>query len=205
MANILMWFQGNSAGEYPNCEGGPEFQCPKSKRISAAYMRDYFTLTNVVAPYFDPDNYGNEGWQKRRLSEVEVGDTLWLALVPPKHKVLDVAIESHEANIDLAAIASLGGLSVDLVGSKFAEGVDGVCEPVGGALTVHASVLFPEGDAAEAQFQAADVNLVNGIGEWYGVGINIKALPTNAATLGDITALVAVITHAYSYDYQLHM
>lgn len=204
MANILMWFQGNSAGEYPNCEGGPEFQCPKSKRIAATYMRDFFTLTNVIAPYFDPDNYGNEGWMKRRLAEVAVGDTLWLALVPPKHKVIDVAIESYEPNIDLAALASLGGLSVDLVGAKFAEGVDGVCEPTAVA-TVHASVVFPTGEAAAPQFQQADVDLVNGIGEWYGVGITIKALPTAAASLADITAVIAVIAHAHSYDYQLHM
>ena len=205
MANHLMWFQGNAAGTYPNCEGGPEFQCPKSKRIAAEYMRDFFTLTNVIAPYFDPDNFGNMGWGYEKLKEVEVDDTLWLVLVPPKHKVIDVAIESHAANIELASLASLGGLSVDLVGAKFAEGVDGVCAPVTEPLTVHASVLFPSGEAAEEQFQAAAVGITNSTKEWYGIGINIKALPTGATSLADITALIAVIAHVYSYDYQLHM
>lgn len=204
MADVLMWFQGNASGDYPNCEGGPEFQCPISKRIASDYMRDFFTLTNVIAPYFDPDNYGNMGWAHRRLQDIKVGDTLWLLLVPPKHKVVDVAIESHETSIDLASIASLGGLSVDLVGAKFAEAVDGVCAPVGEP-TVHASVVFPSGDAAEAQFQAADVGITNGTKEWYGVGINIKVLPTGVASMADITALIAVIAHVYSYDYQLHM
>lgn len=204
MANILMWYQGNASGDYPNCEGGPQFQCPVSKRIAAGYMRDFFTLTNVIAPYFDPDNFGNEGWAKRRLEDVAVGDTMWLLLVPPKHKVVDVAIESHEAKIDLASLASLGGLSVDLVGAKFAEGVDGVCEPTAVA-TVHASVLFPSDAAAVPQFQVADTAIVTGTTEWYGVGINIKAMPTGTTSLADIKAVIAVIAHAYSYDYQLHM
>lgn len=205
MANHLMWHQGNAAGNYPNCEGGPEFQCPKSKRIAAEYMRDFFTLTNVIAPYFDPDNFGNMGWGYEKLKEVAVDDTIWLVLVPPKHKVIDVAIESHEANIELASLASLGGLSVDLVGAKFSEGVDGVCEPVGVAPTVHSSIVFPSDALALPQFQAADVGITNSTTEWYGVGVTIKALPTGATTLADITALIAVIAHVYSYDYQLHM
>ena len=204
MANHLMWFQGNSAGFYPNCDGGPEFQCPKSKRIAAEYMRDFFTLTNVVAPYFDPDNYGNMGWAYEKLKDIKEGDTLWLVLVPPKHKVIDVAIESAEAKLEDADIGTLGGLSVDLVGAKFDQGDGGVCEPVGD-VTTHTSVTFPDGEDAEPVFQAADVNILNNTKEWYGVGIKVNALPTTVDSLADITGFIAVIAHVYSYDYQLHM
>lgn len=205
MANLLMWYQGNAGSKFPNCDGGPEFQCPVSKRIAAEYGRDHFTLTNVVNPNLG--DYGhNEGWLNRAYDEVEAGDILWLILVPPVHCVEDVAIITEETMAEFSSMESLGGAVVTLVGAKFeaADDETGLCAPVG-SVTDYNVVNFAAGELAKPTADRTKTDIFLAPTEWYGVGIRIDTMPTDAVSLADITAKIAVVAHVQGYDSQIHM
>ena len=206
MAHFIMFHQGNSSNfSLPDCGGGPQFDCPRSKRIAAEYRRGFFTLTNVLNPNLNGVEYcGSSYWQHRLADEVKVGDTLWFVLVPPKHKLLDVAAYGEATFAEGSSLASLGGLTADLVVGKFsAADAKGNCTPTG--VETKGTVAFPEGVDPEEIFVQADVNKVTKPKEWLSVGLKITALPTDAVSLAEIEARVAVVAHVMDYDAQIHL
>ena len=206
MAHFIMFHQGNSNNfSLPDCGGGPQFDCPRSKRIAAEYRRGFFTLTNVLNPNLNGVEYcGSSYWQHRLADEVQVGDTLWFVLVPPKHKLLDVAAYGEATFAEGSSLASLGGLTADLVVGKYAAAdANGNCTPTG--VETQGTVAFPEGVDPEEIFVQADVNKVTKPKEWLSVGLKITALPTDAVSLAEIEARVAVVAHVMDYDAQIHL
>ena len=206
MAHFIMFHQGiNRDFSLPDCGGGPQFDCPRSKRIAAEYRRGFFTLTNVLNPNLNGVEYcGSSYWQHRLADEVKVGDTLWFVLVPPKHKLLDVAAYGEATFAEGSSLASLGGLTADLVVGKFsAADANGQCTPTG--VETKGTVAFPAGVDPEEIFVQADVNKVTKPKEWLSVGLKITALPTDAVSLAEIEARVAVVAHVMDYDAQIHL
>ena len=206
MAHFIMFHQGKNQNlSLPDCGGGPQFDCPRSKRIAAEYRRGFFTLTNVLNPNLNGVEYcGSSYWQHRLADEVQIGDTLWFVLVPPKHKLLDVASYGEATFAEGSSLASLGGLTADLVVGKFKEAdANGLCEPT--EIETKGTVAFPEGADPEEIFVQADVNKVTQPTEWLSVGLKITALPTEAVSLAEIEARVAVVAHVMDYDAQIHL
>lgn len=226
MAHFIMFHQGNSNNfSLPDCGGGPQFDCPRSKRIAAEYRRGFFTLTNVLNPNLNGVEYcGSSYWQHRLADEVKVGDTLWFVLVPPKHKLLDVAAYGEATFAEGSSLASLGGLTADLVVGKYSAAnangqststggettgtvafpyANGQCTPTG--VETKGTVAFPKGVDPEEIFVQADVNKVTKPKEWLSVGLKITALPTDAVSLAEIEARVAVVAHVMDYDAQIHL
>ena len=206
MAHFIMFHQGKNQNlSLPDCGGGPQFDCPRSKRIAAEYRRGFFTLTNVLNPNLNGVEYcGSSYWQHRLADEVQIGDTIWFVLVPPKHKLLDVASYGEATLAEGSTLASLGGLTADLVVGKFkAADANGLCEPT--EIETNGTVAFPEGADPEEIFVQADVNKVTQPTEWLSVGLKITALPTEAVSLAEIEARVAVVAHVMDYDAQIHL
>ena len=206
MAHFIMFHQGNNNDfSLPDCGGGPQFDCPRSKRIAAEYRRGFFTLTNVLNPNLNGVEYcGSSYWQHRLADEVKVGDTLWFVLVPPKHKLLDVAAYGEATFAEGSSLASLGGLTADLVVGKYsAADAKSQCTPTG--VETKGTVAFPAGADPEEIFVQADVNKVTKPKEWLSVGLKITALPTDAVSLAEIEARVAVVAHVMDYDAQIHL
>lgn len=206
MAHFIMFHQGKNQNlSLPDCGGGPQFDCPRSKRIAAEYRRGFFTLTNVLNPNLNGVEYcGSSYWQHRLADEVQIGDTLWFVLVPPKHKLIDVAAYGEATFAEGSTLASLGGLTADLVVGKFAAAdTNGQCTPT--EVETKGTVAFPEGADPEEIFVQADVNKVTQPTEWLSVGLKITALPTEAVSLAEIEARVAVVAHVMDYDAQIHL
>lgn len=206
MAHFIMFHQGKNKNlSLPDCGGGPQFDCPRSKRIAAEYRRGFFTLTNVLNPNLNGVEYcGSSYWQHRLADEVQIGDTLWFVLVPPKHKLIDVAAYGEATFAEGSTLASLGGLTADLVVGKFAAATaNGQCTPT--EVETKGTVAFPEGADPEEIFVQADVNKVTQPTEWLSVGLKITALPTKAVSLAEIEARVAVVAHVMDYDAQIHL
>lgn len=206
MAHFIMFHQGKAQElSLPDCGGGPKFDCPRSKRIAAEYRRGFFTLTNVLNPNLNGVEYcGSSYWQYRLADEVQIGDTIWFVLVPPKHKLLDVASYGEATLVEGSSLASLGGLTADLVVGKFkAADANGLCEPT--EIETKGTVAFPEGADPEEIFVQADVNKVTQPTEWLSVGLKITALPTDAVSLAELQARVAVVAHVMDYDAQIHL
>ena len=206
MAHFIMFHQGKNQNlSLPDCGGGPQFDCPRSKRIAAEYRRGFFTLTNVLNPNLNGVEYcGSSYWQHRLADEVQIGDTLWFVLVPPKHKLIDVAAYGEATFAEGSTLASLGGLTADLVVGKFAAAdANDQCTPT--EVETKGTVAFPEGADPEEIFVQADVNKVTQPTEWLSVGLKITALPTEAVSLAEIEARVAVVAHVMDYDAQIHL
>lgn len=203
MAQHIMWFQGAAEFRIPNCDGKPTFKCPESKRTAAEYMRGYFTLTNVMNPNVEYDNLGYETWLYKHLSEVKVGDYLWLVLVPPKHHVYDVFAFNETTLTEASSLASMADISLDLVTGQFkAADAEGKCDMTNEA--TYGTLAFPAGVDAKEQFLRAAVDVTNDVETWTGVGFKVSALPNNR-TLADIIGRIAIGAHVLDYEAQVFM
>lgn len=206
MADILMWHQGAGPEfKLPDCQGGPSFTCPQSKRIAAEYARDFYFLTNVLNPNWDNTFNGRHTWQNDLAADVKAGDTIWFVLVPPKHTVYDIAAYAEATLTEASSLTSLAGMTADLVTAVFNKAAeDGTCEPVA-APTVQASLSFPAGAAPEEVFVTKKLEVTTTPVQWIGVGLKVTAMPTGSTTLEDIRSKIVVGAHVFGYDAQTHM
>ena len=203
MAHKSLWFQGKTPFVVPKCDGKIPQTCPKSKRIAAEYNRGFFTLTNVLNPNIFYDDYGAETPLKKELREVAVGDYLWLVLVPPEHRIIDVFAYNEPTTTEHSSLQSMGGITLSLVTGKFKEAdKDGNCEMTGEEN--HGTLVMPATADAAKQFLATKIDVTNDISTWTGVGIKVDALPANT-TLADIVGKIVVGCHAIDYDAQTFM
>lgn len=203
MAHKSIWYQGVTPYVVPKCDGKIPQTCPQSKRVAGEYARGFYTLTNVVNPNIFYDDYGVELPIKKELRELGVGDILWFILVPPKHKLIDVFAYNETTYTEHSSLQTFAGISLSLVTGTF-TGVDenGDCPMTNE--TNHGTLVFPDSDDATEQFLVADVNTVNGISTYTGVGLKIDALP-DGVTLADIVGKLAVGGHVLDYDAQTFM
>lgn len=203
MAHHKLWYQGTSPYEPLKCDGKPSFTCPESRRIASEYGRDYYTLTNVINPNIFYDSLGVETWLAKELRDVKVGDTLWMVLVPPKHRIVDVFLYNEETTTEHSSLQSMGGISLSLITASFTEADDnGDCEMTNE--TNHGTIVMPNTDDAEEQFLAVASSEVTNPKTWMGVGIKVEALP-NDRTLADIVGKIVVGTHTLGFDAQTFM
>lgn len=203
MAHKLMWFQGKLPFVVPACEDRSLETSPASKRTAKEYNRGYFTLTNVLNPNIHYDDLGIETRQKRLLKDVVKDDTLWLALVPPKHHITDVFAYNEETFTEHSSLETFGGITVTLVSADFkAADKDGNSQM--GEVKEHGTVAFPASNDAKEQFLRKATDITNGIDTWHGIGIRIDALPTNKS-LADIVGKLVVGCHCIDYDAQTFM
>ena len=205
MADLLMWHQGApETFSLPNCGEMPAFDCPRSRRIAAEYMRDFYFLSNVLNPNWDNGYFSRENWQQKFARDVKVGDTIWFILVPPKHRVIDVAVYAEETLTEGSALASLGGLNVEVVMGVFEEADDtGRCEPI--YKRVFTDVYFPSGEKPEEVFYVQPVDFTTLPNQWCGIGLTITSMPDNQETLEFIRSRLVVGAHVYGYDAQVTM
>lgn len=200
--NVIMWYQGKKPYVVPRCDGKIQPTCPSSTRIAAEYNRGFFTLTNVINPNIFYDDYGVETPLKQMLAEAKVGDTLWLALVPPEHKVLDVFAYNELTDTEQSSFSTFDGIQLSLVTGQFKKAdKDGNCPLVGGAATVAGALAFT---ALNKVFLQKDVNALNDTETYLGVGLKIDALPKDK-TLAEIVGKIVVGAHAIDYDAQTFM
>lgn len=203
MAHKQLWYQGTTPFNPLKCDGRPEFTCPSSKRVAAEYMRDYFTLTNVLNPNTFYDNLGVESWLYKELQSVKVGDVLWLALVPPKHHVSDVFAYNEATTTEHSSLASMGGITLSLVTGIFKEADEnGNCEV--SSQETHGTLAMPEGAEPDEQFLRAAVDITTQPKNWVGIGFKVDALPANR-TLADFVGKIVIGCHAVGYDAQTYM
>lgn len=203
MAHKLMWYQGSADYKVPSCEGAPTFKCPESKTVAGEYFRGYFTLTNVLNPNIDVDNLGVETWLFKALQEVKVGDYLWLALVPPKHHIMDVFAFNEATFTELSSIATMGGITLSLVTGEFKEAdPDGNCNMANEQS--HGTLTLPEGNDAKPQFLRKAVDITTDVETWVGVGFKVDALPAGK-TLAEFIGKIAIGAHVLNYDAQTFM
>ena len=203
MAHKVFWFQGQAPFVVPKCDGQLPETCPQSTRIAAEYNRGYFTLTNVLNPNIFYDDYGVESPLKKALMEVKEGDVLWLALVPPMHKVLDVFAYNETTFTEHSSYDTFGGIGLTLQTGKFkAEDENGECAVSNEE--AQGSLVFPAGADAKKQFVLTDVNVVNDTETWLGVGFKVDTLP-QGKTLADIVGKLVIGCHALDCDAQTFM
>lgn len=201
--HIKLWYQGKEPFVIPKCDGKPTFTCPESRRIAAEYTRGFYTLTNVLNPNIAYDGLGYSTWLPDELRKVEVGDTLWLVLVPPKHHIADVFAYNEQTLTEHSSLQSMGGLSFELVTGRFKSAdANGDCALSGEES--HGVVTMPATADAKEQFLRAATDITNDGETWTGVGIKLSALPTDK-TLADIVGKLVVGCHVWDYDAQTFM
>lgn len=200
MAHKTLWFQGRTPYVVPQCDGRIPATCPKSKRIAHEYTRGHFTLTNVLNPNIFYDDYGVETPLKKELQEVQVGDYLWLVLVPPKHHIQDVFAYNETTLTEHSSLTSFDGIELTLVTGEFAEADEnGDCAMTNEA--EHGQLVLTGTDEV---FLRAATDITNQPKQWTGVGIRVDALPAGR-TLADIVGKIVVGAHAMDYDAQTFM
>lgn len=203
MTHKVFWFQGRAPYAPITCDGKSFKTRPKSKRIAHEYTRGYFTLTNVLNPNIFYDDYGVETPLKKELADVKVDDYLWLVLVPPKHRVLDVFVYNEVTTTEHSSLQSMGGFKLELVTGIFRAPTASGDYEVSNEQN-YGVLAMPEDSTAKEQFLVGDYNLVNGVDEWLGVGVKVNAMP-DGRTLADIVGKIVVGAHALDYDAQTFM
>lgn len=204
MAHIQMWVQGEQTLLNLECGELYKFTCPKSKRTAIEYDRGYFTHTNVLSPIQNFHNRGKESQVWRMLNDAKVGDYLWLVLVPPMHKVIDVFAYNDALMTEISSLSSFAGIKLSLVSGKF-KAPDAAKNCAVDGEVVHGALTFPEHTAqnpAKIQFLSVDATIVNDPETWTGVGIKVDALPRDGALAG-ITGRLVVGAHTLDYEGQI--
>jgi len=197
MKVIRLYRGGNPIVQFSNCDGSALWDCPSANRIDAVYRRGHFTASAIFNPVPDPRAMNAMYRDATMVAGIAVDDVIEMFVIPPKHKITDVAVE-NDLHMNSGTFAAAKGFTFDVVARHYAA--EGDCEP---ATT---ETLIPGVDGSQAQWKHAEFVHVTGIGERVVLGIKVTALPTTPGiTLSDLQNYVAVIASCVDFDAQRQM
>lgn len=194
---IRLYRGGNPLPQFPNCDGSANWDCPSAHRIDAVYRRGHFTASAIFNPVVDPRAMNAEYRDAKAVAEIAVDDVIELFVIPPRHKITDVAVEV-DLHMNSGTFALAAGFTFDVVARHY--DADGTCD------ASSTEVLIPGVAGSSAQWKHADYVHVTDTGERVVIGLVVKALPTTAGVkLSDIQNYVAVIASVIDFDAQRQM
>jgi hypothetical protein len=131
------------------------------------------------------------------VANIAVGDVIQMFVVPPRHRITDVAVEV-DTHLNSGTFAAAAGFRFTVVADHYAA--DGDCE----AASTEDIITGVAGDSA--QWKHADFDHVNNTGERTVIGIKVVALPTTPGyTLADMQNYVAIAVSCRDFDTQRQM
>lgn len=197
MSVIRLYRGGDPIVNFPNCDGSAIWDCPSAHRIDAVYNRGHFTASAIFNPVPDARAMNAAYRDAKMVSGIAVDDVIELFVIPPRHKITDVAVEVDK-HLNSGTFAAATGFRFDVVARLYAT--EGACEPT------ETEVLIPGVPGDSAQWQHAEYVAVTNSGERIVLAIVVKALPTTVGfTLADMQNYVAVIASCIDFDAQRQM
>lgn len=197
MSVIRLYRGGDPIVTFPNCDGAALWDCPSAHRIDAVYHRGHFTASAIFNPVPDARAMNAQYRDAKMVVDIAVDDVIEMFVIPPRHKITDVAVEV-DVHMNSGTFAAATGFRFDVVARHY--DADGACDPT----TTETLITGVAGDSA--QWKHADFVHVTNSGERVVLAIVVKALPTTPGfTLADMQNYVAVIASCIDFDAQRQM
>jgi hypothetical protein len=197
MAVIRLYRGGDPIVTFPNCDGSALWDCPSTYRIDAVYRRGHFTASAIFNPVVDPRAMNAEYRDAKMVQAVAVNDVIEMFVIPPRHKITDVAVEV-DLHMNSGLFDPAVGFTFDVVARHY-EGAAS-CEPTS------TETLFTAVNGAVAGWQHTDFVHLTNTEERTVLAIVVKTLPTTPGyTLADMQNYVALIASVIDFDAQRQM
>lgn len=197
MSVIRLYRGGDPIVTFPNCDGSAIWDCPSAHRIDAVYHRGHFTATAILNPVPDARTMHAQYRDAKMLATAAVGDIVEMFVIPPRHKITDVAVEVG-VHLNSGTYAAAAGFTFDVVVRHYLTA--GACDPAS------TETLFAAVPGDSERWECAEYVHVTNTEERAVVSIVIKTLPTTPGyTLADMQNYVALAVSCIDFDTQRQM